>query len=125
MRFTNYLISFLLFFLLSFCTGRTLPELKNFDKDIWVSDKLACKNQRAQYKTSLQEQTAKLKALNEKDIIRLLGKPDQNELMPRNQKHYSWFIEPGPECPDAEKNKAQKLIIRFNATGLAQEIGFE
>lgn len=78
-----------------------------------------------QFKLSLQEQKDLLKGLNESAIINLLGKPDQNQLMERNQKHFSWYISPAANCNLQSDREPEKLIIRFNATGLAQEIGFE
>ncbi len=117
------ILSFLI--IITACSGKSLPELKDFDKAVWVTDKFACKNERIQFKESLQSQFLALKGLNESAIMNLLGKPDQNELMQRNQKHFSWFISPAPSCKVGPEITTQRLVIRFNATGFAQEIGFE
>jgi len=124
MHFNNILI-LITFFLLASCSNKPLPELKDFDKNIWASDKMACKNERLQFRLSIQSQMNLLKGLKESAILDILGKPDQNELMQRNQKHFSWYITPAPTCDTYKNTLTEKLIIRFNATGLAQEIGFE
>jgi hypothetical protein len=121
----NNLIIFVVLLLFASCSSKPIPELKNFNKNIWVSDKMACKDERAQFRLSIQTQMNLLKGLKESAILEILGKPDQNELMPRNQKHFSWYITPAPGCETYKNTLTEKLIIRFNATGLAQEIGFE
>lgn len=121
----SHKIFFIVLFVVLACTSKPLPQLENFDYQVWVADKQGCKGDRLAYKTSLQAQFDQLKGLKETDLILVLGKPDKNELLPRNQKHYSWFIEPGPACSNGPEKNPQKLIIRFTATGFAQEIGFE
>lgn len=69
----------------------------------------------------LMDQKAELLALSELDIVELLGRPDQNELYTRNQKFYFYFLTPSSSC-DTPAEKPQRLMIRFNAVGLAQEI---
>ncbi len=67
-------------------------------------------------------------ALDEMAIVSLLGNPDQNELYKRNQKFYTYFLQPGPGCaaanaaPGDRDAAPKKLVIRFNAMGLAKEI---
>jgi hypothetical protein len=58
-------------------------------------------------------------------IVKLLGKPDRNELFKRNQKFFLYFIDPAPECVPGDSAVVQKLVIRFNAMGLAKEVAIE
>lgn len=111
--------------LLSFCacTSRT-ENIQGVDWDVWKNDRGACNNQRVQFEELLAQQKDKLQALSEMDIVRLLGKPDQNELYKRNQKFYYYFLTPGPGCPQPD-SAARQLIVRFNAIGLAKEISIE
>lgn len=104
--------------------GKTIPSLENFDTDQWKSDPLACLNKRSEMVSSLIEQKSKLLALDEIEIVEVLGKPDQHELYKRNQKFYYYYIEPAGSC-DTSKASSQQLVIRFNAVGLAKEIGIE
>lgn len=55
------------------------------------------------------------------DVVQLLGRPDENQLLERNQKFYTYYLEPGPLCENS-KEGAKKLILRFNAMGLAKEV---
>jgi hypothetical protein len=63
----------------------------------------------------------KLLALDEMQIVSLLGRPDRNELYSSKQKFYYYFIEPSPDC-GARDATAERLAIRFNAMGLAKEV---
>ena len=72
----------------------------------------------------LQVEKEKLLALDEKEVIKVLGRPDRNELFKRNQKFYYYFLQPAPECNLGNDNP-QKLVVRFNAMGLAKEVVIE
>jgi hypothetical protein len=103
---------------LAACT-KPLPELEGLDTGRWKEDKNACAGKRALMEASLMTEKDKLKGLSEMDIVELLGKPDENELYKRNQKFFSYYVTPGPDCPDHEE-LPKKLVIRFNAMGYAQ-----
>ena len=118
----SLLFSLLVF--IFFCCGSSSPELEGIDATLWKSDKYGCLEQRTQFITAITTQKDKLKSLTEDDIIDLLGRPDQNELYSRNQKFYRYFLEPGPSCEKAVPNP-KRLIIRFNAIGLAKEVSVE
>lgn len=70
---------------------------------------------------SIADQREKLKKLSEMDLFELLGRPDENQLLERNQKFFTYYLEPGPGC-DNPKEDAKKLILRLNAMGLAKEV---
>ena len=118
----SLLFSFLLFIVCS--CGQSTPDLEGVNTDVWKSDKYGCLGKRTQFITSITNQKDKLKSLTEDDVIDLLGRPDQNELYSRNQKFYRYFLEPGPSCENAVPNP-KRLIIRFNAIGLAKEVSVE
>lgn len=110
--------------LLASC-GKPLPQLDNFDQKAWKNDKNACLGHRLVLAGSLEAQKEKMLALDEMSIVSLLGKPDQNELYKRNQKFYIYYLQPGPVCQPAAAVPTKKLVIRFNAMGLAKEITVE
>ena len=116
------LLGFILLVLFSCSTP--LPKLEGIDISLWKADKYGCLLQRNLFISKITTQKDKLKSLTEDDIIDLLGRPDQNELYSRNQKFYRYFLEPGPSCNGAPANP-KRLIIRFNAVGLAKEISVE
>lgn len=118
----RYNLFFLTLLLLS--CGKEIPTLQGVDIEKWKADKNGCVGYRKSIKASLSSEISKLKGLAEMDVIRLLGKPDQNELYKRNQKFYSYFISPGPLCLDAD-SASQKLVLRFNAMGYAQLVSLE
>ncbi|HMG91736.1 MAG TPA: hypothetical protein VK589_16875 [Chryseolinea sp.] len=109
------------FLLLSSC-GRSLPDIEGLDGTTWKNDKNGCTGERSKMKDAVVSQKDKLLALSELDIVDLLGKPDQQELYKRNQKFYYYFIEPSKECNLPSGEASLRLVIRFNAMGLAKEI---
>jgi hypothetical protein len=112
-----------LLLLLSSC-GKSPPELKGIDLVRWKSDQNGCAGVRMQMTAALRSAKKDMLGLNEMEIVSLLGKPDQEELYKRNQKFYRYFIGSGPACA-APYEHPMKLIVRFNAVGLAKEISVE
>ena len=110
--------------LLLISCGRDLPTLTGIDTAKWKDDKNACLGVRQTMESGLRTEIPKLKGLAEMDIIKLLGRPDQNELYKRNQKFYYYFISPGPACEHAD-TVTLKLVLRFNAMGYAQLVSIE
>ena len=104
--------------------GKALPVLDGIDSEKWKADRDACQGYRQSVAISIKTELNKLKGLSEMDVIRLLGKPDENELYKRNQKFYSFFLSPGPNCEGSDTS-AQKLVLRFNAMGYAQLVSVE
>jgi hypothetical protein len=91
----------------------------------WKNDKDGCAGERATMTDALLSQKEKLLSLSELEIVHVLGKPDKQELYKRNQKFYYYFIRPSPDCVPPSSAKPLQLVIRFNAMGLANEIGTE
>lgn len=109
-----------LFLILSSC-GNDRTTLGTIDLVQWKNDRNACGGLRTRSVEEFQQHKNELLGLSESDIIALLGKPDQNELYKRNQKFYYYFLEPAPACTPAAANP-KKLMVRFNAVGLAKEV---
>lgn len=115
---------FIFLLCLVFSCGRPLPLLEGIDLRQWKADRFGCNGFRERSMGQLSSQKDKLKGLSEDDILKLLGRPDQNELYKRNQKFYHYFMEPSEKCDTAKQN-ARKLSIRFNAVDLAKEVVIE
>jgi hypothetical protein len=115
-------LSVVIIFLVS--CSKPLPDLDGVDEPVWKTDSKGCLGKRVVFLEALQGQRDKLKGLSEIDLVKLLGKPDRNDLSERHQKSYFYFIEPGPGC-DNGKEDALKLIVRFNATGVSREVAIE
>jgi hypothetical protein len=104
--------------------SKDIPTLDGIDTQIWKDDKNGCDGKRFQMAATLRVEKDKLLALDEGQIIKILGRPDRNELFKRNQKFYYYFLQPAPECSLGNDNP-QKLVVRFNAMGLAKEVVIE
>ena len=104
--------------------GKDPITLEGFNDEIWREDRLACNGMRERLSLSLLEQKEKILAHNEIDIVKVLGKPDENELYKRNEKFYYYYVQPSSKCATAATSP-KRLVIRFNAMGLAKEILIE
>ncbi len=113
-------LSFLLTLFLFVSCGKPLPELNGIDLTSWKSDKNGCLGKRSKEIEAITSEREKLKALSEMDLVNLLGRPDENQLLTRNQKIYTYYLEPGPACKNSSPNP-RKLVLRINAMGLAKE----
>ncbi len=104
-----------------FACSPPLPELEGVRMDLWQDDRNGCNGKRALMEEALTKEKDKLKGLSEMQVVELLGKPDERELYRRNQKFYSYYVTPGPDCRDRE-DLPKKLVVRFNALGYAQSV---
>lgn len=101
---------------------KPLPELEGIDFQRWQQDRNACKGVRAGMRDSIDKEKNKLLSLTQRQIVKLLGRPDQNELSSRNQKFFYYYLLPSSACAVPPDSPAEKLAIRFNAMGLAKEV---
>jgi hypothetical protein len=111
-------------FLCAAC-NKPLPALDGVDTKKWQGDKNGCGGIRITMRTSIDREKEKLLGLDQMQIVDILGRPDRNELSTRNQKFFHYFIDPAPSCPTATDSLTEKLVIRFNAVGLAKEVAIE
>ena len=105
------------------CRKEKAP-LENFDLNAWAADRNACSGHRSGVVESLLSQKDRLLGLDELEVRERLGKPDQSEIYKRNEKFFYYFVEPAPDCGGGNSG-AKRLVIRFNAVGLAKEVGIE
>ncbi|MCX8491650.1 MAG: hypothetical protein ORN54_11340 [Cyclobacteriaceae bacterium] len=118
----NYRCLSLFTVLLSLIVGcsKPLPTLERIDLAKWKEDKWGCAKVRFIALPELVNQKEKLKGLSQDDIVKLLGRPDKNELYKRNQKFFYYYLTPGTNC--GIDTITQRLSLRFNAMGFAKEV---
>jgi hypothetical protein len=100
--------------------SRPIPELNGVDLSVWKNDLKGCKGDRIQFLKPLIEQKDKLKGLSEMDLVKLLGRPDKNDLSEHHEKFYSYSIKPSPDCKIDSATTV--LEVRFNATGVSKAV---
>ncbi len=115
-------LSFVFVFVVA-CTA-SVPELDGFNAEAWKTDRNACTGQRENLRTNLLNQKGKLLGLSEMEMVDALGKPDEQEIYKRSEKFFYYYLSPSSECPNAAPSP-ERLVIRFNAVGLAKEISVE
>lgn len=116
---------YFLLLLLCLCCEKPLPHLEGVDLQRWQQDKNGCSGMRTPMRDAIDHEKEKLLGLDQLQTVALLGHPDQNELYSRNQKFFYYFIDPAPSCAAEDDSVAEKLVIRFNAVGLAKEVAIE
>lgn len=124
---------FLFFYLLlsiSFFGCSKAPQITGFDSAAWKADYKGCSGSRMQQLTVLKANEAKLKGLDEMEIVSLFGKPDRADLRARSQNFYWYYLEGGVHC-NSNVNKTDSVIgntkplilkLRFNAVDLVTEV---
>lgn len=115
-----------LFFIATFFLScRPAVDIENFDEAAFQSDPNGCRGIRAGMKDSLFAADTYLKSLTQEDVYATLGKPDRQELAPRSQKYFVYFIEPAPACTGDSLGSPLTLYIRFSAMNRASEVKYE
>ena len=104
---------------------KPLPHIEGVDLARWEADKNGCDHIRLSMRDAIDKEKEKLLSLDQMQIVALLGRPDQNELSERNQKFFHYFIEPSGLCKVDSIHNPARLVIRFNAMGLAKEVAIE
>ena len=94
----------------------------SFNADLWRSDMNGCQKKRLNIYKNILEHRDELLGLNNQKIIKLLGRPERNELYKRNQKFFVYSITPTAKCDVSYQGHSLYLFVRFNAVGLSQEI---
>jgi hypothetical protein len=117
----NSVALFTILAVLCACCSRNPRELTGVDWEAWKNDRQGCGNIRKTYQDAIKDQKDRLKSMSEMEVVEQMGRPDQTELLKRNQKFYTYFISGGPGCAEADSSVVL-LTIRFNAMGLAKEV---
>jgi hypothetical protein len=115
----------LFLFLFFIACDKPLPNIEGVDLTRWEADKNGCDKIRLSMREAIDQEKQKLLSLDQMQIVELLGRPDQNELSERNQKFFHYFIEPSGLCKGDRIHNPARLVIRFNAMGLAKEVAIE
>lgn len=104
--------------------GKSVPEMNDLDMVAWRADANACSGDRTRMLKPMQSQKDSLLRLDEAAVVKLLGRPDENELYTRNQKFYRYYLTAARSCGNPDSTSVM-LIIRFTAMGVAKEITIE
>jgi hypothetical protein len=84
-----------------------------------------CNNLRKNLLPNFKNAAPQLVGLNHNQIIQVLGKPEGNSLEKSGERVYYYFLEPGSQCPNNLKNKANRVLVRFDALDRVYKIRFE
>jgi len=113
------LSSILLILIIAGCSNNISVS---FDNESWKLDAYGCHDLRIKIYKSIIENQNEILGLSNKEIIKILGKPERNELYQRNQKFFIYYISPASKCRVLNDEETLFLFIRFNAVGLSQEV---
>uniref|UniRef100_UPI004047B73B hypothetical protein n=1 Tax=Roseivirga sp. TaxID=1964215 RepID=UPI004047B73B len=113
---------FLALFFLFGCTKKI--EVGDFDSERWVADRQGCNGNRVEMIDDVIKIKENLLGLYQKSVIKVLGKPEGEELYERSQTYWWYYIDPSGECANANENP-RKLTIRYTALGIANQVDIE
>ena len=105
--------------LLSGCLKKV--EINNFDKTSWNSDPNGCLGKRVELIDNINQNKKNILGLYQKDVLKIFGSPEEQELYKRSQTYYIYYLDPSNEC-DASDENPRKLYIRFTSLGIANEL---
>ncbi|WMJ74239.1 hypothetical protein RCC89_13835 [Cytophagaceae bacterium ABcell3] len=109
----------LLFCSIIFCSCGSTPEIEGFSKEAWANDIKGCNNHRGDLVKLLLENKESLKGVSDKNLFKLLGKPDMQRYYERGKKSYLYFYEPGDQCDDASGQKnGKRIAFEVNSLGV-------
>lgn len=112
----------LAFLLLTACYQAA--DIENFDETAFQNDANACEGVRMEMREEVLQLPKALQGLTQYEIEATLGRADRQELSNRSQKYLIYYIEPGPDCENAEAEPFT-MIVRFNSVGQASDISFQ
>lgn len=92
-------------------------SFKSFDSQRWISESLDCKNYRISVIDQMEAEFDRLLGMNEKELIRHLGKPEETHLYTRGQKFFNYSL----TCGDSIISD-KRLRIRFSALDQVNEV---
>ena len=107
------------FYLFS-CSQSPISE-EEFNSISWQNDKNGCQGNRAKIVKDFEGVKDKLIGLGENQLRKLLGSPDQVQLLERSQKFYIYYIEKGAQCGDPGI-EGKNYQIRFNSLNQVNEV---
>ena len=106
-----------------FCLSCSKPlELKDFDKNNWLSGKGGCSSSRIEQLDFLKKNNDLFIGVNEASIVETLGKADKRELVTRMGRKYYYFITPSITCSSKGKKNPPAVIVEFEQRGIVKMI---
>lgn len=104
------------------CTKKI--EIGDFDSERWIADRQGCNGDRVEMIDDVIKIKENLLGLYQKSVIKVLGKPEGEELYERSQTYWWYYLDPSGECANASENP-RKLTIRYTALGIANQVDIE
>jgi hypothetical protein len=111
---------------LAACGGPT--TVAGFDQATWQADRNGCQGQRTALLEALQTKVKPQMVghWHEAEVLDVLGRPDRIEMAARGQKFFSYFIEPGQQCPQAASPSLGRWVqVRYDALGRVSELALQ
>ena len=100
-------------------------DLPSIDSQRWKEDVKGCDGERMQMFDEIDSLKKEFIGLSQKQVIKVLGPPEQEELYRRSQKFFIYFIEPAASCVNTDYDEPKKLVIRLNALDRVSEVLYE
>lgn len=112
--------------LLAISCGPPPDRFGQLDVKAWREDRGGCSGKRTALVPAFKAVQQNIKGKSANELGEMLGRPDINQILERNQKYYIYFLAKGPHCdkPGA-KSSTPSVAIRMSAIGIATEITYQ
>lgn len=111
----------LLCVLLVGCDKKPIP-LEELDLAQWDNDKFGCNGYRKNQTKLIERNKDGLLKYSEKEIVKMLGVPNETELIDRSEKYYIYTLNGSSKCDDESRDEVIYLRLRFNSLGYSKEV---
>ena len=96
--------------------------LEGLDLAQWENDKFGCNGYRKKQIKLIELNKDDLLKYSEKEIVKMLGVPNETELIDRSEKYYIYTIDGDSKCNKESRDQVIYLRLRFNSLGYSKEV---
>ena len=100
----------------------SLITIDGFEGQKWKEDLNGCYGNREKLLTTLLSNQSKLIGHNEKEVKKLLGRPDATDIRSRGQKFFEYGVRGGSLCNPESSVQPEILRVRFDALDRVTEV---
>jgi len=115
----RFLSIFVLVLLVTSCLKKV--DVGSFEPEKWKNDPKGCLAQRTDLVKDINQNKKSFLGLYQKDMLKVFGQPEEQELYKRSQTYYVYYIDAAADCSEPIENP-RKLYIRFTSLGIANEL---
>lgn len=92
-------------------------EISDFKSNAFKNAKRSCDSSRLDYIKPLKENQSSFIGVSESSVKELLGRPDEQEILPRMARKYYYYLTPSKKCNKDIKDRPSSIVVDFEHMG--------